>query len=114
MLRDKKSKMTNIVHYMSSKSKLFCSSSLTAELLAMVEGFNVGFTLRCTLHNLTGRNVEYVLVTDSKSGYVLVMTLAQTTERRLQIDLEMFREAYEKRDLKSVSKRFQHKCEKRY
>lgn len=101
-IRDKKTKTCDIVHYRSSKSKPIYRSPLTAELLAMVGGYDIGFTLRNTLRTITGRDIDLVLATDSKSGYGLVVTLAQTTERRLQIDLDILREAYEKRDLTSI------------
>ena len=69
----------------------------------MVEGFDVGFSIRETVQRMSGKkNVDLVLVSDSKSLYGLVVSLSQTTERRLQIDLEMLREAYENRDLTSV------------
>lgn len=52
---------------------------------------------------MTGtKNLDLVLITDSKSLYGLVISLAQTTERRLQIDLEILREAYERRDISNV------------
>lgn len=42
-IRDTKTKKANIVQYRSSKSKRVVRSALESELLAVVEGFNLGF-----------------------------------------------------------------------
>ena len=103
LVRDTKSKAANVLHYASSKSKRVAKSVLAAELFAMIDGFDAGFSIRKTLENITGQeNMALSLFTDSKSLYGLVVTLAQTTEKRLQIDLEMLREGYEKREITNV------------
>ena len=57
-----------------------CKSALAAELLAMVDGFDVGFSIRETLVRITGRKtIPLHLVSDSLSLYGLVVSLAQTT-----------------------------------
>ena len=103
MLRDTETKKVNIVHYLSSKTKRICKSALAAELLAMVEGYDVGFSIRESLERMTQRkDIPLHLVSDSFSLYGLVVSLARTTERRLQIDLMMLREAFESREITSV------------
>lgn len=100
MLRDKTTGDCNIVHFVSMKSKRVCRSVLSAELFALIEGFDLGFTIRDTMQRCTGRrHVNLTLATDSRSLFSLSVTLAQTTEKRLLIDLSLIREAYEKRDI---------------
>lgn len=48
------------------------------------------------------KNVKLTLATDSKSLFSLTISLAQTTEKRLLIDLNFIREAYEKRDINDI------------
>eukprot|EP00171_Calliarthron_tuberculosum_P023256 IDg23256t1 len=45
------------------------------------------------------KRVDLTIATDSRSLFCLAITLGQTTERRLQIDLAMIREAYERREI---------------
>ena len=103
MIRDSSTKTVNVIHFVSSKSKRVCKSALAAELLAMVDGFDVGFSIRETLVRITDRKtIPLHLVSDSLSLYGLVVSLTQTTKRRLQIDLMMLREAFENREITSV------------
>ncbi len=103
MIRDSISKVVNVVQFESSKSKRVAKSALASELFAMIEGFDVGFSIREYLQRMVGsKSVPLTLLTDSKSLYGLVVTLAQNRERRLQIDLELLREAYERREISSV------------
>ena len=103
MIRDSSTKTVNVIHFVSSKSKRVCKSALAAELLAMVDGFDVGFSIEKTLVRITDRKtIPLHLVSDSLSLYGLVVSLTQTTKRRLQIDLMMLREAFENREITSV------------
>ncbi len=76
---------------------------LAAGLFALVDGFDLGFTIRGSIQSLTGRSsVNLTLATDSRSLFCLAVTLGQTTERRLLIDLSIIREACEKREITEV------------
>lgn len=103
LLRDKLTKAVNIIHFASSKSKRVAKSVLAAELFALINGFDVGFSIKESLQRMTGvKKIDLTLMTDSRSLYGLAISLAQTTERRLQIDLEIIRQAYERRELNNV------------
>lgn len=78
MISDAKTKVVNVIHFISSKSKRIFKSALAAEEKA------------------------WKGVTDSFSLYGLVVSMYQTTEHRLQIDLVMLREALENREISSV------------
>lgn len=93
---------SNIVHYGSSKSKRVTRSVLSAELYAMVYGFDNCSVIHHALQEFLGRTVEFKIYTDSKSLFDSLVTLNSTTEKRLLIDLTMLRECYEKRDITEV------------
>lgn len=103
LMRDRENGDCNIIHYSSSKSKRVCRSVLAAELFALMEGFDIGYTVRDSFVKCSGRkDVNLILATDSRSLFSLSITLAQTTEKRLLIDLSLIREAYEKRDINDI------------
>ena len=102
MLRDPVSEDANIVHYTSKKSKRVCKSVLAAELFAMVDGFDLSYVIRHSLEKILKRQVALSVYTDSHSLYGLCISLSQTTERRLLIDLALLREAYEKREITNL------------
>eukprot|EP00171_Calliarthron_tuberculosum_P022600 IDg22600t1 len=100
MLRDPSTGVCNIIHYTSQKTKRVCRSVLAAELLALVDGFDIGYAITYSVKQMTNRpEVNLTIATDSRSLFCLAITLGQTTERRLQIDLAVIREAYERRDI---------------
>ena len=102
MMRNRTTGAANIVHYSSTKSKRVCKSALAAEIFALVDGFKIGYTVAHFMSELLMRKVTLTLYTASQSLYRLCISLAQTTERRLQIDLTLIREAYEKRDITDI------------
>lgn len=103
MLRDISTGDSNVIHFTSTKSKRIVRSVLAAELYALIEGFDVGFIIRDAVQRCTGmKSVPLTLATDSRSLFQLSVTLVQTTEKRLLIDLNVIREAYEKRDLNDL------------
>ncbi len=100
MLRDRDTGDCNVVHFTSTKSKRVCRSVLAAELFSMIDGFDIGYSICDTVQLCTGRkHVNHTLATDSRSLFALSVTLAQTTEKNLLIDLSLISEAYEKRDI---------------
>jgi len=103
MLRNKEDGTVNVIHYASYKSKRVCKSVLAAELFAMVDGYDVGFSIRHALETCTGiSKINLSIYTDSQTLYGLCISLRNTTERRLQIDLALIREAYERRELTEI------------
>ncbi len=103
MLRDAATNHVNIVHYSSTKSKRVCKSVLAAELFALVDGFDMAAAVKDAVQRSTGRpNIPLVLYTDSQSLYGLCISLSQTAERRLQIDLAIIRQAYEAREITTI------------
>lgn len=77
-------------------------SVLAAELFALVDGFDIEFSTSHQTSQMVGRKVDLVLYNDWQSLYVLSISLAQTTERRLHIDLAIIREGYESRYITEI------------
>lgn len=89
----------NIIHFTSTKSKRVCKSVFAAELFAFKNSYDIGQTISHSLGELYGRKVNLTIYMDSHSLYGLCISLAHTTERRLQIDLAMIRKPFERRDI---------------
>jgi len=103
LLRDTRNGHVNVVHYASIKSKRVCKSVLAAELFAFVDGYDAGFAVRDSVNRMYGRDdIPLSVYTDSHTLYGLCISLSQTTERRLQIDLALIREAYERREITHI------------
>lgn len=101
-IRNKTDRGINILHFSSTKSKRVCKSVLAAELFALVDGFDIVYTITDGLERLLLRKVDLTIYTDSQSLYGLCISLSQTTEHRLHINLALIREAYERRDITKV------------
>ncbi len=99
MIEEKTGGNSNIIHYVSIKSKTVCWSVLGAKLLAMIEGFNIGDAIRYVISEMTGEDIPFALYTDSQSFYHFAVSLTRTRERRMQLDLQILREAHERRDI---------------
>ena len=66
----------------------------------MVDGFDTAMAVKDSLIRITGRSeFPLTICTDSRSLYGLCISLSPTTEKRLQIDLAMIRQAYEAREI---------------
>lgn len=101
-LRDCETGICSILHFISFKSRRVCRSVLAAELLAMIEGFDIGFTLCETYEAVMGTSIPLSIYTDSRSLYHLTVSLTRTKEKRMQIDLQVLRQAYERREITNV------------
>lgn len=95
MLRDTENGNTNIIHYSSCRHKRVCKSVLASELLAIVDGSDVGFAVAHSLEGLLEQVVPLTVYSDIQSLLGLFILLSQTTEQRLRIDLLLIKEAYE-------------------
>jgi hypothetical protein len=101
-LRDARGKC-NVIHSSSTKSKRVARSTLTAEIFALLDGFDCGYVLKVWLERLFNKSLELHILTDSRTAYHTVTTLVITRERRLMVDLHLLREAYENREITRIS-----------
>ena len=89
----------------SRKIKRVVKSTLAAETIAAVNGYDDGVYVQYLLYEFYRRNFDLCLHIDSKSLFDLLSSthLVETTEKRLKIDISVIRQAYEVGELYSVS-----------
>jgi hypothetical protein len=92
----------NIVHWGSVKSRRVTRSALAAELYAMAHGFDVAAAMKESLTYTFDRQLPLKTYTDSRSLFDALVTLNNTAEKRLLIDLQLLRQAYERREITEV------------
>lgn len=85
----------NWLHYRSYKFKRVVRSVLAGEPHAFVDPFDVSFALRHVLSEIVNQQVPLNTVTDSESIFKIIVQSSTTTEKRLMIDLQACREAYD-------------------
>lgn len=101
LLRDNAGR-ANLIHASSIRSRRRARSVLSAEMFAILDGFDVGYVVREILSELLGRKVDFVLLTDSRSAFHITTTLISTKEKRLMLDVHLVREAYENREISKI------------
>lgn len=83
-----------------------CKYILAAELLALADGFDIGYSITHALIEIMGRKIHFITYTDSWNLYRLYISLAPTTEQRLQTDLSLITKVYERRDIYNIRRIF--------
>ena len=94
---------SNLVHASSVRARRRARSVLSAEIFALMDGFDAGYVVRDLLSKLLGRKVDLHILTDSRSAFHILTTLITTKEKRLMLDVHLMREAYERREITRVS-----------
>ena len=89
----------------SRKIKRVVKSTLAAETIAAVNGYDDAVYTQYLLKEFYQRKVSLNLYLDSKSLFDLLSSthLVETTEKRLKIDISIIRQAYENGELSSVT-----------
>jgi hypothetical protein len=91
-----------VLSYSSRKSRRVVRSSLAGETLAMSEGFDTAFILRHDLQEMTGLDIQLLIMTDSKSLFDIITRRQHTTEKRLMVDIAAIREGFSRREIANV------------
>ena len=102
VLRDGKAN-ANLIHASSIRARRRARSVLSAEIFALLDGFDAGYVVRKIVSQLLGREVELHIFTDSRSAFHVATTLVRTREKRLMLDVHLLREAYEKREITQIN-----------
>lgn len=89
-----KSQRCSILHFSSHKSHRVARSSMAAETLAFVDGFDNAFLIKHDLERILARHIPLLMMTDSKALFDVLTRARYTTERRLMVDIASAREAY--------------------
>lgn len=101
LLCDKHSRC-NILHFSSHKSRRVVRSVLGAEMYSFADAFDFAFTAKTDLENILKKDIPLRMLTDSKSLFDIITKNSHTSEKRLQIDIQVIREAYEKHEISDV------------
>jgi hypothetical protein len=81
------------------KCKRVIRSVLAAELFAMIHDFDVESVLKSILIKMLDVAVSFILATNSKFLYDCLIRLSIIVEKRLMIDVMIFRQFYERREI---------------
>ena len=95
-----------IVHpllWTSRKIKRIAKSTLSAETMAAVDGFEDAVYIQRLLQEVHGIELPIELVVDSKSLFDLLSTTHRVSDKRLHIDVALLREAYQTGSLKTIT-----------
>jgi hypothetical protein len=84
------------LEFKSLKAKRVTRSILGGELIAFAESFDRGFALRDDLQAMLGTIIPLKMYTDSKCLFDVITKGSMTAERRLQIDIALAREGFNK------------------
>ena len=68
----------NIIYYVFVKCKRITRSVLASELLRMVHGFDIAYSMKTTLDLILNKDIPLVICTDSKSFYNCLVKLGTT------------------------------------
>lgn len=95
-------KRVNWLHFRSYKCRRVVRSVLAGETHAFVDAFDSSFTLRHDLSEIVNSTIPLSLITDSESLFKVIVQSSTITEKRLMIDLQACREAYQEGEIDDV------------
>jgi hypothetical protein len=84
----------NVIAYTSKKCRRVTRSVFASELLALMEGFDVGAALKQQVFEILGKHIDLWCVVDSRTVYNAVVRMGAVTEKRLAVDIAVLREAH--------------------
>lgn len=96
------SENANIIHYGSSRGKRVARSILSAEIHALVLGYDQAYVVRDLVEELLGKEVSLEAYVDSRSVFEVLAKDDNTTEKWLQIDIHALRKSYSKGELDRI------------
>lgn len=92
----------NVINFSSHKSRRIVRSVLGGEVYAFEDSFDASYTIKRDLELTLKRPVCLNIFTDSKSLFDIITKCSSTTEKRLLIDIQTVREAYERFEFSDV------------
>lgn len=93
----------NILHYSSHKSRRVVRSVMGGEVYAMADGTDFALTLRYDLERMLDKPLAVRMYTDSNCFFDVITKNTTTTEKRLMIDVQGMREAYERMEVSDIA-----------
>lgn len=92
----------NVLSFRSYKSRRVVRSVLGGEIYAFADGFDVAYMLRFDLESILNRTLRLCILTDSKSLFDTIVKNSFISEKRLMIDVQAAREAYQKLEISDI------------
>jgi hypothetical protein len=86
----------------SKKSKRVTRSVLGSETMALADAFDMAFSIRHDLQNITQLQIPINILTDSLSLFDVLTKSTTTSEKRLMIDLTAAKQAYKRREIDTI------------
>ncbi len=85
----------NVLHYSCHKSRRKVRSVMSGEVYPFTDGLDFALTLKFDLERIIGKHLPLSMVTDSKQLFDVLTKNSTATEKRLMIDIETVRGAYQ-------------------
>ena len=95
-------KKCNVLHFASYKSQRVVRSILGGETYAFADGFDFAYLMRHDLQRMLKRKIPLTMITDSEQLFKVIIKSTTTTEKRLMIDVETARAAYNEGEISDV------------
>lgn len=102
LLCDKYNKC-NIIQFTSHKSYRVVRSVLGSETIAFADGLDNGLALSHDLNSILQARLPIRLYTDSKSLFDVITKNSVISEKRLMVDVQAIREAYQRMEIYDVA-----------
>lgn len=92
----------NWLHFRSYKFKPVVRSVLGGDTHSFADSFDAAYDLRHDIEQMLDRKIPLCTVTDSDSLFKVIVQSSTTNERRLMIDIQACREAYQERKIDQI------------
>jgi hypothetical protein len=85
------------------KTRRVTRSILAGELIAFAEAFDRSFVLKSDLEDMLNVKIPIRMYTDSQSLFDVISKGSMTAERRLQIDIALAREGFDRKWISDIA-----------
>ena len=91
-----------VLHYSSFKARRVTRSILGAEVYAFTDAFDCAFSFKHDLQKMLNKEIPLRMFTDSKCFFDVITKNSTMSEKRLLIDVQVARQAYERMEITEV------------
>lgn len=90
-------------YWASYKSKRIRRSALGSETVAFSDAFDIAYSIKFDLESMAKLKIPLTMITDSLSLFDFKTKATGTTEMRLMIDLNIFKQSYYKFEIETIA-----------
>lgn len=83
----------------SKKAKRVTRSVLASETIAFADAFDTAFIIKHDLQRVINHSIPIIMIADSLSLFDVIKKVSVTAEKRLMIDLKIFRQSYDSNEI---------------